>query len=112
MFTSPYPQLEAFAPAESCHGVQRDQGATANGVYLIHPGNMLQGPWKVYCELETDDGGGWTVFQQRDDTEPKENFMRNWEDYRMGFGDFDREFWLGRTIEAHFIHYDDEADEK
>ena len=35
------------------------------------------------------------VFQVRDDVDPKENFMRNWEDYKVGFGDFDREFWLG-----------------
>ena len=78
----------------SCHDIQASQGATQNGVYLIHPPNLSQGPWKVYCDLQTE-GGGWMVFQVRDDVDPKENFMRNWEDYKVGFGDFDREFWLG-----------------
>lgn len=64
-------------------------------MYLIHPPNLAQGPWRVYCDLETE-GGGWMVFQVRDDVEPKENFMRGWEDYKVGFGDFDREFWLGK----------------
>lgn len=99
----------------SCHDILVTQGAKESGLYLVHPPNILQGPWKVYCDQESD-GGGWTVkfklkfylctvlrrvskvFQVRDDVEPHENFMRNWEDYKVGFGDFDREFWLGKIL--------------
>ena len=84
----------------SCHDIQATQGATKSGVYLIHPPNIAQGPWKVYCDLQTE-GGGWMVFQVRDDVLPKENFMRSWEDYKVGFGDFDREFWLGKFCPTH-----------
>ena len=66
----------------SCHDIQATQGATKSGVYLIHPPNLAQGPWKVYCDLQTE-GGGWMVFQVRDDVLPKENFMRSWEDYKV-----------------------------
>ena len=86
----------------SCHDIQASQGAKQNGIYLIHPPSLSQGPWKVYCDLQTE-GGGWMVFQVRDDVEPKENFMRNWEDYKVGFGDFDREFWLGNILFAYSI---------
>ncbi len=86
----------SFHVGLSCHDIQATQGAKKSGVYLIHPPNLSQGPWRVYCDLETE-GGGWMVFQVRDDVDPKENFMRGWEDYKVGFGDFDREFWLGET---------------
>ena len=85
----------------SCHDIQATQGARKSGVYLIHPPNLAQGPWRVYCDLESE-GGGWIVFQVRDDVEPKENFMRGWEDYKVGFGDFDREFWLGE-VQGHEV---------
>ncbi|XP_037076771.1 techylectin-5B-like [Pollicipes pollicipes] len=86
-----------FTVGTSCHDIQGTQGANQSGIYLIHPPNLVQGPWKVYCDLETE-GGGWTVFQVRDDVEPHENFFRNWDDYKVGFGDFDREFWLGNIL--------------
>jgi len=92
-----YDFTKEFNVGLSCHDIQASQGATKSGVYLIHPINLAQGPWKVYCDLETE-GGGWMVFQVRDDVEPHENFMRGWEDYKVGFGDFDREFWLGNIL--------------
>lgn len=46
----------------------------------------------MYCDLLTD-GGGWTVFQRR--VNGTEDFYRGWDDYVMGFGNLDFEFWLG-----------------
>lgn len=57
-----YDFTKSFHVGLSCHDIQATQGATRSGVYLIHPSNLAQGPWKVYCDLETE-GGGWMVFQ-------------------------------------------------
>ena len=42
--------------------------------------------------METN-GGGWTVFQRRQDGFV--NFYRDWVDYENGFGNLTGEFWLG-----------------
>ncbi|KAM4663158.1 ficolin-1-B-like [Discoglossus pictus] len=67
-----------------------DEGNSLSGWYNIYPDNGRTLP--VLCDLETD-GGGWIVFQRRQDGSV--DFYRDWSSYKKGFGNQGSEFWLG-----------------
>ena len=64
------------------------QGYADNGIYVIMPTGIT--PTDVWCDMTN---GGWTVIQRRQDG--SEDFYRDWEDYKTGFGDKSGEYWLG-----------------
>ncbi|KAL9875248.1 uncharacterized protein ACN427_013456 isoform 2-T11 [Glossina fuscipes fuscipes] len=70
-------------------------GMKQSGVFYLQIRGTTYWFLKVFCEQEIAEGG-WTVIQRRDDYgEPRENFNRDWADYKNGFGDPAKEFWLG-----------------
>ena len=68
----------------------RATGQTRNGEYTVWVNGVT--PTVVFCDMVTD-GGGWTVFQRRQDAAT--NFDRLWADYKRGFGNKSSSFWLG-----------------
>ncbi|NXY72211.1 TENR protein, partial [Glareola pratincola] len=67
-------------------------GDTLSGIYTISINGDLSQRVQVYCDMTTD-GGGWIVFQRRQNG--LTDFFRKWTDYRVGFGNLEDEFWLG-----------------
>ena len=69
-------------------------------MYNITPDE--QGAFPVWCDQETS-GGGWVVFQKRIDG-TLQFHKGNWREYKEGFGDLSREFWLGNE-KLHRLSY-------
>ncbi|XP_029453381.1 fibroleukin-like [Rhinatrema bivittatum] len=82
-------KMERTFPRD-CAEIYR-QGIRENGIYTIQP-VPLKMPFEVYCDMVTD-GGGWTVFQRRQDGSV--DFNRTWQEYKQGFGSLHGEHWLG-----------------
>ncbi|MEE6496003.1 hypothetical protein FKM82_002199 [Ascaphus truei] len=67
-------------------------GDTQGGVYTVYINGEQSQSVPVYCDMRTD-GGGWIVFQRRQNG--LTDFFRKWADYGVGFGNLEDEFWLG-----------------
>ncbi|XP_049548230.1 angiopoietin-related protein 1-like [Anopheles darlingi] len=69
-----------------------DAPINSSGKYLIQPIGSESEPFLAYCDQGVL-GGGWLVIQYRFDGSV--DFLRNWNDYRNGFGRVGKEHWLG-----------------
>lgn len=78
-------------PKRSCKEIYDDDNTTLSGLYAIAPTDS-EGELTVYCEM-TSNGGGWTVIQKREGNAT--DFYRWWEEYKLGFGRLEGNFWLG-----------------
>jgi len=84
-----YCNCEHLEPMRDCLAF-RNAGYNISGLYLVHMKDLKK--IEVFCDQDTDDGG-WTVIQRR--LNGKTNFYRDWISYKEGFGNPQREFWLG-----------------
>ncbi|XP_065943842.1 uncharacterized protein [Magallana gigas] len=85
------------SPAD-CTSLHNNNCGLPSGLYRIKLSFL--GHVTAFCDMDTD-GGGWTVFQKRQDG--SEDFYRTWMEYKNGFGNLRSEFWLGNEKLHHLL---------
>ncbi|XP_061190822.1 fibroleukin-like [Saccostrea echinata] len=73
----------------------REDGYTNTGVYEIYPYGNSSLSVRVFCDMDTMDGG-WTAIQKRVDGTV--SFEKNWGEYKNGFGAPETNIWIGNEV--------------
>lgn len=80
-------------PANCKEILDGDNTKNTSGIYRINPSGIVgQGSFTVFCDMSLQDGG-WTVILRR--VNDATSFNRKWLPYRNGFGNLNKNFWLG-----------------
>jgi len=87
ILSTPESVVDSLFVVENC-----PRSNSASGVYLLRSSLPILDNTPVYCDTTTD-GGGWIVFQRRQDGSV--DFFRTWNEYKEGFGSPSSEFWWG-----------------
>ncbi|XP_036668620.3 angiopoietin-related protein 2-like [Drosophila suzukii] len=74
----------------SCYGALKDTQNRSIRTILVP--EYSKNPFEVACD-QFRMGGGWTIILRR--TDGSENFYREWNDYKNGFGNVSNEYFLG-----------------
>lgn len=93
----------------NCHDLQTRR----NGIYKFASNDEVSNDagrffYERYCDFATD-GGAWTVIQRRYVNDQQENFNRSWLEYKLGFGELDKEFWFGNDF-IHKLTFDEDVE--
>ena len=92
-FEFPFPRFISVdllvALPKDCADLYRT-GQRRDGVFTIDPDGA--GAFEVFCD-QTNNGGGWIVFQRK--RRGSYSFSKDWNDYKNGFGNQSKDFWLG-----------------
>ncbi|XP_061191100.1 fibroleukin-like [Saccostrea echinata] len=75
-----------------------EDGRNNTGLYEIYSYGTSSRSVRVYCDMETMDGG-WTVIQKRVDGSL--SFERTWLEYKNGFGESEQNVWIGNDAIHH-----------
>ncbi|XP_061386309.1 ficolin-1-like [Musca vetustissima] len=87
--TLPY-KCHTHGPYSSCAEITAC--TERSGYYYVRIPQFSKESILVECDAHTE-GGDWTVIQRREDGSG--DFYRTWNDYKMGFGELDGEFFIG-----------------
>ncbi|XP_011198971.2 fibrinogen-like protein 1 [Bactrocera dorsalis] len=84
-----------YLPTSCAEAVHFSGRKPSSGIYQLRAQLPDQGDilFYVYCLLNPNGGEAWTVIQRRQDGNI--HFNRNWREYKNGFGNLSRNFFIG-----------------